>query len=329
MNRTLLSCLALLLPAAAMAQLPYNLTVLDQPYTPLEEATALPADAFDDEMGWDDPEFTADIGFDFSFSGYVVNQLDQIGLGSLMLGATFDGPIYLHGVMPTNYDLADRGILGGDPSIIRWATDGAAGNRVFTIEWANAGIYEEIFDSAGVSLSYVNIQVRLFEADNAIEFHYGPSDIAAEITSFEPQLSGLLLEVDILSEEYDASIYGLGGDPAAPDLNYIDGFYSWYYSPALSSYPTDGTVYRFGPTGVTLNLEDVEQARFTLGPNPTQDYVQAVFDGTRTWTLQDLSGRILATGMDTQRARVDMTHLPAGTYLFSLEGEQTEKVIRQ
>mgnify|MGYP003943306941 FL=1 len=329
MNRTLVSCLALLLPAATLAQFPYDLTVLDQPYTPLEEATALPAAAYDDELGWDDPEFTADIGFDFSFSGYVVNQLDQIGLGSLMMGSTFDGPIYLHGVMPTNYDLADLGIAGGDPSIIRWATDGAPGNRVFTIEWANAGMYDEVFDSEVVTSSYVNIQVRLFEVDNAIEFHYGPSDIAAEITSFEPPIAGLLLEVDILSEEYDASIFGLSGDPTTPYLNYIDGLYNWYYSPGLDSYPSDGTVYRFGPTEVTLNLEDVAQARFTLGPNPTQDYVQAVFDGTRTWTLQDLSGRILAAGMDTQRARVDMTDLPAGTYLFSLEGEQTEKVIRQ
>jgi len=190
-------------------------------------------------------------------------------------------------------------------------------------------MYDEVFDSEVVTSSYVNIQVRLFEVDNAIEFHYGPSDIAAEITSFEPPIAGLLLEVDILSEEYDASIFGLSGDPTTPYLNYIDGLYNWYYSPGLDSYPSDGTVYRFGPTEVTLNLEDVAQARFTLGPNPTQDYVQAVFDGTRTWTLQDLSGRILAAGMDTQRARVDMTDLPAGTYLFSLEGEQTEKVIRQ
>jgi hypothetical protein len=54
-----------------------------------------------------------------------------------------------------------------------------------------------------------------------------------------------------------------------------------------------------------------------------------VFEGTRTWTLQDLSGRIIASGIDTQRAQVDMTSLPAGTYLFSLEGEKSEQIIRQ
>ena len=46
-------------------------------------------------------------------------------------------------------------------------------------------------------------------------------------------------------------------------------------------------------------------------------------------TLQDLSGRIIASGIDTERAQVDMTAFPAGTYLFSLEGEKTEQIIRQ
>ena len=64
-------------------------------------------------------------------------------------------------------------------------------------------------------------------------------------------------------------------------------------------------------------------------PIQPQDFVQAVFQGTRTWTLQDLSGRIIASGIDTERAQVDMTAFPAGTYLFSLEGEKTEQIIRQ
>ena len=171
--------------------------------------------------------------------------MDQIGLGSLMLGTTIDGAILLHGVMPTNYDLADRAINGGEPSLIRWETTGDPGSRVFAIEWANAGLYDEVFGAEGASLSYVNLQVRLFEADNVIEFHYGPSDIASEITDFEPQISGLLLEVDVFSEYYDGSIYAIEGNPTDPTLTPLDGLDAWYYGPALTSYPTDGTVYRF------------------------------------------------------------------------------------
>ena len=77
-------------------------------------------------------------------------------------------------LLASGCDLADRAINGGDPSIIRWQTEGVPGEQVFTIEWANAGMYDEVFDSSGSSLSYVNLQVRLFEADNSIEYHYGP-----------------------------------------------------------------------------------------------------------------------------------------------------------
>ena len=73
-------------------------------------------------------------------------------------------------------------------------------------------------------MSYVNLQVRLFEADNVIEFHYGPSDIASEITDFEPQISGLLLEVDVLSEYYDGSIYAIERQTRlTPTLTPFDG----------------------------------------------------------------------------------------------------------
>ena len=74
--------------------------------------------------------------------------------------------------------------LGLDPSIIRWQTSGAPGEQVFTIEWANAGFYEEIEDS--MSTSFVNLQVRLFEADGAIEFHYGPSSLKTRRCSTRP-----------------------------------------------------------------------------------------------------------------------------------------------
>ena len=130
MNRTLLSCLALLLPAAALAQFPYDLTVLDQPYTPLEEATALPAAAYDDELGWDDPDFSLPSALTFLF-WICRDAMDQIGLGSLMMGTTIDGAILLHGVMPTNYDLADRAINREGPLHHPLETTGCPGAGLY------------------------------------------------------------------------------------------------------------------------------------------------------------------------------------------------------
>jgi len=327
MNRFTLSLAALLLPAVCMAQLPYTVTVLSQPYAPLEEATALSPEQYDDDQGWDDPSFSAPLGFDFSFSGYVVDAMDQVGLGALMMGTTIGGNILLHGVMPTNYDLADRAINGGDPSIIRWQTEGVPGEQVFTIEWANAGMYDEVFDSSGSSLSYVNLQVRLFEADNSIDYHYGPSDIAAEITNFEPQISGLLLELDLFS--YSGTVLALGGDPLDPDLEQLANVDNWYYGPYMNSYPADGTVYRFGPTGVNLDLDEAASAAFTVSPNPTADYLNVQFSGAREWKVMDTAGRTILAGQGQDGVRVDMTGLQAGTYLVALAGAPIQKVVRQ
>jgi hypothetical protein len=54
--------LALLSPVALFSQLPFDLTVLDQPYTPLLESTALETSQYDYPNGWDDPEFSVPPG---------------------------------------------------------------------------------------------------------------------------------------------------------------------------------------------------------------------------------------------------------------------------
>ena len=93
-----------------------------------------------------------------------------------MMGTTIDdksGLPLLHGFIPTNFDLADNGMAGGAPSLIRWQTTGAPGEQVFTMEWAGAGLYEEVFaDSAVKELSSMDLQLRLYEADGVIEFHF-------------------------------------------------------------------------------------------------------------------------------------------------------------
>ena len=145
--------LVLLSPVTLFSQLPFDLTVLDQPYTPLLESTVLETSQYDYSDGWDDPEFSVPLGFDFNYSGYVIDALDQVGVGALMMGTTIDdksGLPLLHGFIPTNFDLADNGMVGGSPSLIRWQTSGAPGERVFTMEWAGAGLYEEVFADSAV-----------------------------------------------------------------------------------------------------------------------------------------------------------------------------------
>lgn len=319
----------LLLATTSGAQLPYDLTVLDQPYEPLSEATALEFDQFDVNygkfVGWDDPSFSVQLGFDFSFSGYTINAMDQVDLGAMMAGTYIDpesGLPLLQAFLPTGYDLTDRGIIGLDPSIIRWNTSGDPGDRVFTIEWANAGFYEEIADTT--STSYVNIQVRLFEADGVIEFHYGPS-LIDDSTDLDPTIATLILAYDPFT--YNALLYALDGDPADPTIVPYTNVDDFYYGAYLLSHPADGTVYRWGPTETTLDV--VEQAGTTVQawPNPTAGGVQVDFDGEHGWTLTDAVGREVQAGVDQNGVRLDLDGLDAGAYLFRLDNGQVERIV--
>ena len=320
----------LMLATTVGAQLPYDLTVLDQPYVPLEEATALEMDQFDIDYGeypgWDDPSFSVDLGFDFSFSGYTIDAMDQVDLGALMAGTYLDdktGLPLLQAFIPTGFDLTDRGLLGLDPSIIRWNTTGEPGNQVFTIEWANAGMYEEISDS--VSTSFVNIQVRLFEANGVVEFHYGPS-LIEDATLFDPTIAGLILAFDPFS--YAGNIYALDGDPTNPTIVPYASVDEWYYGAYLLSHPADGTVYRWGPTEVTLDVSEAEEGLLQAYPNPTLDQVRIDFNGQHAWTLTDALGREVMTGIAEDGLWLDLESVEAGTFLFRLDDGRVERLIR-
>ena len=318
----------LMLSMTAGGQLPFDLTVLDQPYAPLLESTALDASQYDYYNGWDDPEFSVPLGFDFNYSGYVINALDQVGVGSLMMGTTIDdksGLPLLHGFLPTNFDLADNGMAGGTPSLIRWKTTGETGQQVFSMEWADAGLYEEVFtDSAVKELSVINLQLRLYEADGVIEFHFGPSSILTPLE--EPALSGLLLEFDPFS--YSGSVFALDGNPTDPTVEPLTSVDDWYYGPYLLSHPADGTVYRFGPTGTTLEVPVVSATALQAWPNPTAGNVNLAFSGEHLWTVLDATGRVVMHGEGQDGDLLDLSRLDAGAYTVRLDNGATQRVVK-
>lgn len=315
----------LLFAISAQSQLPYDLIVLDQPYEALTEATALDSNQFDLGIGWDDPEFSVPLGFDFDFSGQSISSWDQLGLGTLMMGTSIDdksGLPLLHGVIPTGFDVIDRGLVGLDPSIIRWQTSGAPGEQVFTIEWANAGFYEELEDST--SISFLNLQVRLFEADGALEFHYGPS-VIEDPTLFEPAICGLLLNLDPFS--YSADVYALDGASSDPNIVSYTAIEEWYYGAYLLSHPADGTVYRWAPAETTLVMEQ-RGTQFTAWPNPTAGEVNLAFDGAHMWTVLDATGRVVMSGEGQDGQRLDLSGLDAGAYTVRLDNGAAQRLVK-
>lgn len=318
----------LMLTLTAGAQLPFELTVLNQPYTPLTEATALGVNQFDAGAGWDDPEFSVPLGFDFNYSGYIIDAIDQVGLGALMMGATIDdkgGMPLLHGFIPTNFDLIDKGLVGETPSVIQWQTMGAPGQRVFSMEWANAGLYEELsLDNPPNEWSDLSLQLRLFEATGVIEYHFGPSSILS-ITE-EPAIAGLLLGFD--ANDYDGLIYALDGSASDPSLVELTSVDDWYYGPYLLSYPAEGTVYRFGPSGMPLDVIESRATALQAWPNPTAGEVTLAFTGAHTWTVLDATGRVVMHGAGQDGDRLDLSGLDAGAYTVRLDNGAAQRVVK-
>lgn len=311
-----------LTPLLLCAQAPYDFEALTGTYVPLDNAPALEFDMYDYEDGWDDPEFTAQLGFTTDIDGISFNSVTQIGTGTILFALTQPSAGYI----PTLYDLADLGFLNPkNPSLIRWETTGAPGEQVFALEFHNCGFYEEVF-SDSVAPSFVNCALRVYEATGVIEYHFGSSFIGPNIT--EPSFSSLFLQFD--PDSYMGQFLFLNGDAANPTMTLTDDFYDFYYSTALSGFPPDGTVYRFTPNGNTLSVPETAQDELTLSvwPNPTADRVEIAFAGRHGWVLVDAAGRTVRRGIGHDGIALDLTGEATGTYTFRLDNGLTERVVK-
>jgi len=247
------SILSLLVSFNFFGQNSYNLIVLEELYIPLETATLLSSEYYDYEFGWDDPEFTVPIGFTFSLAGNEFTSLDQMGVGAAMVGSETSGFSLLNGLLPISFDLADRGIAGDDPSLIRYQTTGNTGERVFIIEWYNAGLYLEVFGSLDPSVSSLNFQICLYESDNSIEFRYGECYYPPQYE--EPSIACLFLDLNVDSGL--GNFLTVSGHPAFCTLESIDNIGGLeLYS---LDYYLNAMVYRFEPM-YTDGLIDINES---------------------------------------------------------------------
>jgi hypothetical protein len=141
----------------------------------------------------DDGVTTVDIGFPFSFYGQEFTQVDVHGNGALSFGAAgaidhahdcastvptttddvpFAGPSIL--VYWTDLDPSDSSAQG----IYAW-TRGVEPERMFVVEYYDIPHY----DTDGVA----RFEVKLFEADGSVEFHYDDLDVGGDDKDFGKQ----------------------------------------------------------------------------------------------------------------------------------------------
>ena len=240
----------------------FYLETLDQPYVPLSDGTALSSENWDYDEGWDDPEFLVPIGFEFDFAGNVISDMVQVEEGTTF-AASQDGYYYNYYAAAMFYllgeiDLADLGLTGTDPvnnSTIQWQTSGEPGQQVFTLDYANAGLFEEVFSEGVDTFSFLNFQFRLFESTGVMEIHFGPSSLTENGLALlqEEELSGW----HGLAPSYE-SIYNGGGfifTNINTELMYDNLDFAYNGGIPFEGLPVEGRLFRYTPVISGCDIE--------------------------------------------------------------------------
>ena len=317
MKKNLLIAALTILPFLANAQFPYTVTTLTgQPYSYLTGGTNL-------TMGtiWYTQNYVVPLGFDFHIGIATVSDLKLFNVNAAAPATDTIGSI--DGFSFSQGNLVDRGMLTNIAPLspVSYSITGVVGARVVKLEYRNAGGYREI-TSLGTSDDSLNVQVWMYEGSNILEMHYGPSYVSHPDLLFLVGLApGMYKGLHSDWTTFQAYYY-LKGDPASPT---VDSTHAPTLTVAgLTSYPPEGTVYRFTPTATTGVEEKGLEKQIEVFPIPAQDIVHISYSGTDnvTYTLLSLQGS--RTGLEGQlqsgRTTIDISSLAKGIYILQCRG---------
>jgi hypothetical protein len=298
------------------------LTVSSEPYVNLTGGTPLVT------QGWDDPEFTVPIGFNFQFYNETLNTIYQL--------ADISYPILLDGsadfveslFIPFGADLLDRGISSGQLlSPITYKTEGSTGHRILTVEWKNAGFYGEYFINQETN-DYVNVQMKLYEENGNIVFHYGPSFVANPALDYDSTgaFVGLVEDLDLSLKTTNGETLLLSGSPLKPSI------VTEYVPTYLNGTIPPNTVYTFSREITATNDITSVSHRNYFNPNPTQGDLYSIRDVEGKITspvyVYDAIGSLVL--VDDTPNMISMNGKQEGIYLLKFEADgvvRTERIL--
>lgn len=285
----------------------YNFTNTTGTFTPLTAGTNMAAG-----FSWDDDEFNIPVGFTFYAYGKGYDSVVVESNGSLFLhnGLTYNTIYAVNDTIPAfagnTDDLLDRG-----SSPILYQVSGSAGSRVLTVEFRNAGYY----DDGGVN-DFVNFQFKLFEGTGTIEIHYGPTSVPAGTYYATVGLSQVnFMNGTQLNPQF------LSGAPASPTLV--------NFSMMMNDVPSNGRLYRF--TDITLDVNDVELIESVkFYPNPANDILNVEMPTGQSGqiTLLDITGKELSHFYVSEgNSIINLHSLSPGVYLVRMPSGKTDRLV--
>lgn len=315
---------------------PYEFSVQAGTYIGLEDGISL-----NNGMIWDDPLYEIELGFIFN---YFDAPFDRFFIQDYFLGGTvsttnieaFQSPL----MVPCGSDIIDRGFEEGiSSSNIAVLVEGEEGSRIAKVEWKNVGFYLEI-DSIGISNSFMNFQMWLYEGSDIIEFHFGESQIddpslhlfgdLVNSTSGGP-LVGL---VNNFSFNFGLieNLWYLAGDPLSPEVMLLSGFDEG--DPLLSTLtdqPPSGTVYQFKPMVSSIDEQDAD-IKARLFPTVVNDqlFLEVAAVDHYVVSIQNTLGQTIGSPLNItdERTAIPVGQLEQGTYFLTIAADNQLKSLR-
>jgi hypothetical protein len=224
----------------------------------------------------------------------------------------------------------------GSFSPISYSLTGTVPNRIFKMEWRNAGFFNAIDN--GVYTDSTNFQIWFHENGHMIDVIYGPSNYVSPFADLYDGGPGNLIAIfdSINTSDFTMKhFYYLTGSPSNPTMDSLDDFSSVVTPPGLNGHAQSGRVYRFKPykapaVNVGYTSQTLQQSHdirtYTGQPSVLIDiYNQA------TWKYRIIStqGAMIQTGqLQSGSQQISTQSLSPGTYLIQLESENRQFTYR-
>lgn len=292
----------------------YSFSTFSEPYTPIQNGTAAINES------WDDPELFISLGFETTVFGEPATAVasSDFFLGGIV--ATNSNLESLNLILTTTADLIDPNYFNGEEvtSPITYVTEGEPGDRIFKLQWENAGFYEDVLEGSGANL--INLQLWIYESGR-IEVRHGPNSIKEPgVVLANGWTSGLMRGLNVFSEEFIFDeAFVLSGSPSEPTFSQLTDPFQ-LFTTSLNGVPSNGRVYRFDPDEEVSVNEVGSKIEFKAWPLSTQNDLQVSVShpGVSRYEVRDLSGKLVAEQQFNEISRVSLAEQATGIYLLTV-----------
>ncbi len=266
---------------------------------------------------WDDPEISFPVPFPITHMGVTLDSLYMDGSSDLYGTSAMNDDEVIFSAMSA--DIIDRGYIGStSQSPISYVTEGTTPNRIFKMEYKNAGLYEE-FGWFNTFNFFTNTQIWIHE-NGSFEYHFGASNLDQDINdtlyNYFSLASGTAA-LDAATSQV-VNIHCLEGPSNNPIM--VDSISQ------VTEWPTNGTIYKFNMPGIGVN--EVPSIEIELYPNPvaTELRIMAPEGVDHRVQIMDISGQIVMTGNLNRYNSLDLSSVSPGVYLAKVENTSNGEI---